>query len=126
MNKVTPIEMLPNLEDLESSPPENSPKYNKFIRGNHVTPEEAGMHPYQTPITEYMFNVQEQQQNQQLPQIIPQKQEENTPNCLNVAEHTSNCPVCSKLYNTDKTLYIVTIIILCIIIILLLKKILEL
>ena len=48
-----------------------------------------------------------------------------TPTCLDVAEHIANCPICSKFYNTDKTIYIIAIIALAIICILLLKKVLD-
>jgi len=47
------------------------------------------------------------------------------PSCLDVAEHISKCPICSKFYNTDKTIYIISIITLVIICILLLKKVLD-
>jgi len=50
---------------------------------------------------------------------IPQ----NSPySCLDVAGHIDNCPICSKFYNNDKSVYIVTIIVLVIICIILLKK----
>ena len=48
-----------------------------------------------------------------------------TPSCLDVAEHIANCPICSKFYNNDKTIYIIAIAILAIICILLLKKVLN-
>ena len=48
-----------------------------------------------------------------------------SPSCLDVAEHISKCPICSKFYNTDKTIYIIAIITLVIICILLLKKVLD-
>ena len=48
-----------------------------------------------------------------------------SPSCLDVAEHISKCPICSKFYNTDKTIYIIAIITLAIICILLLKKVLD-
>jgi hypothetical protein len=48
-----------------------------------------------------------------------------SPSCLDVAEHVSKCPICSKFYNTDKTIYIIAIITLTIICILLLKKVLD-
>lgn len=49
-----------------------------------------------------------------------------TPSCLDVAEHIANCPLCSKFYSTDRTIYIVAIVALSIICILLLKKVLDL
>ena len=49
-----------------------------------------------------------------------------SPSCLSFAEHHANCPICSKFYNNDKTLYVVIIIILSLICILLLKRVLNL
>lgn len=48
-----------------------------------------------------------------------------SPSCLDVADHISKCPICSKFYNTDKTIYLIAIITLAIICILLLKKVLD-
>jgi hypothetical protein len=45
--------------------------------------------------------------------------------CLVISDHAHNCPVCSRLYNTDKSIYIVIISILVIICIIMLKKVLE-
>ena len=45
--------------------------------------------------------------------------------CLTVAEHIANCPICSKFYKDDKTIFIIAIIVLAVICILLLKKVLE-
>lgn len=47
------------------------------------------------------------------------------PSCITVAEHTTNCIVCSKLYQNNMTGYIIVIIILAIISILLLKRVLN-
>lgn len=44
--------------------------------------------------------------------------------CIEIAKHIKSCPICSKFYDTDKSLYIIVIIILLIFCILLLKKIL--
>jgi len=46
-------------------------------------------------------------------------------NCIDVAHHIKSCPICSKFYDNDKTMYIVAIIILVIICIILMKKVLE-
>jgi hypothetical protein len=46
-------------------------------------------------------------------------------NCLDVANHIKSCPICSKFYDNDKTMYVVAIIILVIICIILMKKVLE-
>ena len=44
--------------------------------------------------------------------------------CIEIAKHIKSCPICSKFYDTDKSLYIIVIILLLIFCILLLKKIL--
>lgn len=46
-------------------------------------------------------------------------------NCIDVAEHTHNCLVCSKLYTNNNTLYILIIVFLAIVNLLLLKRILD-
>jgi hypothetical protein len=46
--------------------------------------------------------------------------------CIDVAEHTANCIVCSRLYNTDTTLYIIVICILLLFSAILFKKVLDL
>ena len=53
------------------------------------------------------------------------KMPNNSPSCLEVAEHIANCPICSKFYNSDKTPYIIAIVILLIVCILLIKKVLD-
>lgn len=66
-----------------------------------------------------------------IPVEMPQapKQIEYTPShlisCPNVMEHIQNCPICSKLYNQDKTLYLIVIALMGIVILILTKKILE-
>jgi hypothetical protein len=42
--------------------------------------------------------------------------------CPDVFEHVSKCPICSKIYNQDKTIYILFIIVLSVIILILLKQ----
>lgn len=46
-------------------------------------------------------------------------------NCRDVSKHISNCPVCSKLYKNDKTMYWIVISILVILCIIMFNKILE-
>ncbi len=43
-------------------------------------------------------------------------------NCPSVMLHINSCPLCNKLYNPDRTLYILIIIILSIVSMILLKK----
>jgi hypothetical protein len=73
------------------------------------------------------------------PQLPPQFEQEVQPqgpvrqgldplydiSCLQISMHIKNCPVCSKIYNSDKSLYIIFIVLLFILSMLLMKKILE-
>ena len=45
--------------------------------------------------------------------------------CIQVANHIRTCPICSKFYDTDKSIYVVIIVILVVIAMILLKKVLE-
>lgn len=45
--------------------------------------------------------------------------------CIEIARHIESCPICSKFFSTDKTLYLVAIGVLVVICILLLKKVLN-
>lgn len=59
--------------------------------------------------------------------IEPNILQENFTNisCLDVANHIKSCPLCSKFYNTDKTIYIIAIVVLSLVCLLLLKKVLN-
>jgi hypothetical protein len=46
-------------------------------------------------------------------------------NCRDIARHIASCEICSKIYNNDKTFYIIPMFVLIIICILLLKRILD-
>ena len=45
--------------------------------------------------------------------------------CMEIARHVKNCPICSKFYDNDKSVYIISIILLVIFCIILLKKIID-
>jgi hypothetical protein len=47
-------------------------------------------------------------------------------NCVDIARHIDTCPICSRLYDTDKTLYILAIIGLLILCFLMVKRIVKL
>ena len=46
-------------------------------------------------------------------------------NCITIAQHIDSCPICSRLYDTDKTLYILAIIGLLILCFLMVKHIVK-
>jgi hypothetical protein len=148
----TDINRILELEDLESMDDHNIPslqaqQVKRFINNRYDTHSQSGMNSSnyttqdnQIPIYND-FNANYTTQDNQIPiynnsnNSLPQPLKEqvniyemakNSPTCLEFAEHHANCPICSKFYNNDKTLYIAIIIILSIICILLLKKVLNL
>ena len=135
---ITMIDDLPELEELPSPsmgmqmiPDEKMNQIQRVIRQNDYNPPaESGMGFYNEPtiINNYDVDViprmPQPQQVQQIPQqqMIPSYQQLS---CIDVAEHTINCVVCSRLYQNNNNGYIVVIILLSIICILLLKRVLN-
>lgn len=135
---VTFIEDLPDLEDLESrgrprdmlgvgnhvpfqqdGHPGIPEKFQKFIRNPMgPPPHESGMGP---PPQQEFFAPPPQQQQQQA-HSIP----DDAPTCLTVHSHVQACPICSRFFKNDNTVYIIAIFILSVICILLLKRVLNL
>ena len=120
------INDLPELQD-ESS----NPNIQKFIRNPHQPMHEAGMNPYQEnqyqdPYkgTQYEANPQYQSHYSDV-KDVPYVKEKEPISCLDICNHIENCRLCSKLYNNDRTIYIITIIFLLIVCILLFKRILN-
>jgi len=132
----------------------NQPNVAKYIRNNHQLSSHSGMnsvshqpqHPNQHPNQHQHPNHQQyqnhnpKQNNEQVMFMeeyeVPKKDDNesrdnkykmpnHSPSCLEVAEHIANCPICSKFYNSDKTPYIIAIVILLIVCILLIKKVLD-
>lgn len=138
---VTMIDQLPELEDLEGvgdyqtqmnhrpqmeRPNGNDFNYQKYIRGMHKINPQAGMEHYGAVPPSF------QQQEHSPPPPPPPRQQEmitNEPqqhyNCVDIAKHIETCPICSKFYNNDKTVYIIVIVILSIVCLLLLKRVLN-
>lgn len=91
---------------------------NKYIRPSHNIRAEAGMQSYNDAPVEQFEPVQ------QLPQ--QQVHQEHFINCIDIVGHIQRCPICSKFYHDDKTVYIIAICVLLIICILLMKRVLNL
>jgi hypothetical protein len=97
-------------------------KYQKFIRTGMGPPvHESGMGRYQQQQPEYFAPPPPQKQ-----QETPMRPSYDSPTCLEIADHVGSCPICSRFYKNDNTVYIIAIVILAIICILLLKKVLNL
>lgn len=124
-NNVTMLNDLPELEDLEgvgesrNQPPND---YQKYIRGSHNMMAQSGMnrmHMEQQPLEP------PQPLPPQQPPLRPLPEVHMTYNCIDIARHVQDCPICSRFYNRDNTLYIIIIIVLAVICLLLLKKVLN-
>ena len=118
----TLIENLPELEDSYASYDKN---ITKFIRKQMPNPsQQSGMSgsspklnvPQPPPPPDFYQDVYDQQINK-LPVTLY---------CLDVHSHIQNCPICSRFFKHDNSLYIIAIIVLSIICIILFKKILNL
>ena len=145
----TPIDQLPELSDLERGaavsgggyggmqqqhgappsmsqilPPGMARKYKGVIRDSHAIHPDSGMGRYQ----------HSQGVGPRMEQYIQEEAEEgggrridplHDISCLQIAQHVHECPICSKFYNNDKSVYVVSIVILAIVCLLLLKRVLE-
>lgn len=140
--QITPIDMLPELEDIdgprpferavkgpqikgsrypgENLPPGEEQRFQKVIRENHTTPIESGMGSGQNFNQPSGQDMQDQQQY-----LSYNASAEPEPSCKACAEHTSTCKVCKAYYGNDKTLYIIIIVTLIAICLLLFKKVMD-
>ena len=135
-NNVTRIEDLPELSDIENSFGKggrgggmgedmgehrgaNTDKYiRKLARDNYQnTPYESNHYIVEKPRYEEMF--------EETPSPIPSQSVSPQFTCLDVCKHIKGCPLCSKFYNNDNSLYIIIIIALLILVIILTKKVLN-
>jgi len=104
--------MQPNLPQLSYA---HQPQHQHQHQNQHLR-EEFQMQPFQ-----------------QLPQIIYEEPIKNQRpvydpedlSCMTVANHIKDCPICSKFYNCDNSMYIVCIVLLIMVCVILLKKIIE-
>ena len=151
--KVTFIDDLPELEDVEhqaprismqNSNPQIDDKFKKYIRSDSIPHENSGMvAPQQQYHNQHHHMAQEQPRLNpihlnhmyQIPSsddgnLQHYMQRDQQPlklqlSCVDIAEHVQNCPVCGKLYKNDNTMYMGIIAILVILCILLIKRVLE-
>lgn len=75
--------------------------------------------PQQMP-QQFMF--EEQQPVRHIRQQIYEPEEIS---CMTIANHIKECPICSKFYNCDNSMYIVCIVLLIMVCVILLKRIIE-
>jgi hypothetical protein len=164
--KVTMIDDLPELDDLERKPEYNqfnenyqqskgldmipneiADKYKKMIRDPYTPVPESGMMLYNNEhnrggnysenydsfpedYSRYNHtNSRSNRHNQNNHNVINNDgmieplHKEMYLNCIDFANHVKSCPICSKLYNTDKTIYVISIIGLILLCLFLMKRI---
>lgn len=131
MPKYTLIDDLKDISEISDThkDKETNEQITKFIRKQMPNPpNESGMTSYGNG---QKFNSDKNMVNQQ-PNFYPDVYDphENklpvTLYCLDVHSHIQACPICSRFFKQDNSLYIIAIIILSIICIILLKKVLNL
>ena len=120
--------------------PVNHSMYNRNMNSYNDVPVNHGMYNRNNggiPVNHSMYNRNinsyNDMDNYNNTELVEEKYQNpyysipnNSPySCLDVSGHIENCPICSKFYNNDKSVYIISIIILLIISIILLKKVLE-
>lgn len=150
----TPIDDLMDLDDTNIIPNTSSSSLNtsKFIRNSGIQMNaDSGMSPYnqsnqsnQSRTNQYFpppksSSPQQPPSYPQQPPSSPQQPPSSpqprlkinnipeiyTPNCIDIHNHVTQCPICSKFFKFDNSVYIISIIVLSIICILLLKKVLN-
>jgi hypothetical protein len=108
-----PIPVTPIFPRNGASPPQKLPIRNTEHRDGMIRMLRSEVHsdmntsPIHTPISSASIS----------PQQI---------SCITIAQHIDTCPICSRFYDTDKTLYILAIIGLLVLCFLLVKRILNL
>lgn len=134
-SNVTLIENLPELSDIENSYGKGGGEedFSGMGRGNRG----AGVEKYIRKLARENYQNTPYERAQYVVDQPPQKYdytseafESPSPSpsqftCLDVCNHIKGCPVCSKLYNNDNSLYIIIIIALLILVIILTKKVLN-
>lgn len=107
-------------------PPEGAERYQKFIRGTHQVPHDAGMEsmvaaapPPEFP-ADQGYGTDGELMVQQRYHLPP-----GSPSCIDVANHIEVCPICSRYYKGDKSIYLVAIVVLAVLCLLLLKRVLN-
>ena len=119
----------------EMLPMGEAEKFQKYIREGHTPSMESGMnnmYPGES-MNQAVNKMYEEEQDYFIDQLKTTtdpkykiiQMPSNSPSCIDVANHFMMCPVCSRLYHNDKTVYIIAIVVLAFICILLLKKVLD-
>jgi hypothetical protein len=126
MPKYTLIDDLKDISEISDTNKETNEQITKFIRKQMPNP------PNQSGMASTNYGNGQKFNHDKQPDFYPDvyDQQENklpvTLYCLDVHSHIQSCPICSRFFKQDNSLYIIAIIILSIICIMLLKKVLNL
>lgn len=130
------LQDLPTLDELENTPnfpqhgaglpPGEAEKYGHYVRPARRMMPEAGMSRMGPPQNAQQPPSQPIEHVPQVPQNMgPMVPHHLRINCIDIANHLQDCPLCSKFYDNNKTVYIIVIIVLVIVCLLLLKRVLN-
>ena len=152
MNRVTMLEDLPQLDEIESkyAHPSDGDTYKKFIRNSgYTTPTESGMgvnspmlpqkmppmqrpNPHAGDMTRPFRNMPPEMSSYGTPlssyspyveeNITEHFEQGDNLSCISVSRHATNCPVCSRLYSNNLNSILLVIIIMQIIIVVILLR----
>ena len=95
----TKVHDLPDLEEIE----DRSQQVQKFINNRHIPSDDSGMN--RQPQFDPRMN------GPPMAPPPPVQRLFNGPTCLEICYHIEQCPICSKFYKNDKSIYIITIVI---------------
>lgn len=137
--RVTMIDELPDLEDLEvdlrpvpmdrhimERPNPQDDRYQKHIRSTHKMNIHSGMDNIQSHQSDNHHIAIQPFQEMATPQPLKMMTLNHMDiNCVDISKHIQDCPICSKFYHNDKTVYIIAIVVLSIVCLLLLKRVLN-
>jgi len=127
---VTFIEDLIDTDTLLAGPMEMDDRqsYNEQIKNRHI--RKHNHHHMNDAINggrqmvPHIENIQYIEQPMPM-QHMPMQRYDEEISCMTIAQHVKNCPICSKFYNPDQSMYIIAIIVLIIICIVLLKRLID-
>ncbi len=109
-------------------------EFNQYNDANQSVPHQPVIRPpfppVQKPRSRQVSRAMVDQEKHRMPIVLEKETnvEVSAPiviNCIDIAKHVENCPICSRFYNNDKSIHMIIIVVLSIICLLLLKKVLK-
>jgi len=145
--KVTYLDDLPDIDEVDGSsggrPNTNltstqAQMSKRFIRNTHSMIPESGMVTKPFDPASFTTNNEERLDNPgtiqnnvfrnspiiEMPNVMAQQPQPHVMTCQDIFYHIESCPLCTKFYKHDNTMYLITIAILVLVCALLLKKVL--